>query len=129
MQYPFDAMMYDVEGILPEQMANGYLRPCLGERLLLAAVLQDAVELVTGARTGQHRDREEASRWIASDRAVDLMDFVRICEMLGLDHARVREAAQVRRGRYSVVAPWWAHTDARRRAAAKWKAKQRRRVA
>lgn len=79
---------------LPSQMLCAW-EGATPERRLLAAVLQDVVQII---RRGPeyHEDREradtyrDAMAWVAADRDTWLFSFVALCEALGFDANSVR---------------------------------------
>lgn len=66
------------------------------ERRLMVAVLEEAIAVVVNAPSGDRNDRRsvvrEAQRWFASDDSSSPFAFATICDVLGLDVDRVRQA-------------------------------------
>ena len=68
--------------------------PACGERRLLLAVLEDGVRtFLKHARATHGRGanlRREAHGWLVADDRSDVFSFGGICDMLGIDAARLR---------------------------------------
>lgn len=66
------------------------------EKRLMVAVLEEAIALVvntpSSARNGRRTVLREAQRWFASDDRSSPFAFATICDVLGLDAGRVRQA-------------------------------------
>ncbi len=83
--------------LLPEQFWAGIADPrAEPEKRLMVAVLEEAIALVVNDPDGRDDDRRtvvrEARRWFASDDRGAPFAFVTICDILGLDCDRVRQA-------------------------------------
>jgi hypothetical protein len=74
-----------------------------GERKLLAAALEDALNVYYGQLLGRHPTRptlfRETEEWIASHDCSRVFTFERICEALDLDAARIRRRLRTDRER------------------------------
>lgn len=60
-----------------------------GVRALMLAVLEEAIHCFLSS---DHRARDEAERWIISDRRPSPFSFAVVCETLGLDPGSARRA-------------------------------------
>jgi hypothetical protein len=94
---------YDDDGpgggdtLLPVQFWAGLADPrAEPEKRLMVAVLEEAISLVVNAPSGRADDCRsvvrEAHRWFASDDRGAPFAFATICDVLGLDSSRVRQA-------------------------------------
>lgn len=82
--------LFQPDFALPSQISAPARRD-LGELALCDAVLQDAIELVTGGCSGSQAAKREAEFWIWSrDRGPLSFNFV--TEILGLDPGKVLDA-------------------------------------
>jgi hypothetical protein len=74
------------------------------EKRLMIAVLEDALSLMLADARCPSKHRRgavrEASRWLESDERSGPFAFASICDLLGLDVARVRRAIRSLRGRH-----------------------------
>ena len=82
--------------LLPVQHAELCRRsePVQPERRLMLAVLSDAIVLsqTQGPRLTQHRDLEDARRWILADDRRWPFSFVNVCDTLGIAFEPLRRA-------------------------------------
>lgn len=83
--------------LLPEQFWGGFIDPrAEPEKRLMVAVLEEAIALVVNDPVGRDEERRtvvrEARRWFASDERGAPFAFATICDILGLDSERVRQA-------------------------------------
>jgi hypothetical protein len=96
--------VYDT--VLPAQVSGPSWIVKRGERQLLVAVLQDAVDCFRthAFASDQRRQRLalEAEEWIARDDPASPFSFVSICDHLGLDPDSVREKLWDWRERHAV---------------------------
>jgi hypothetical protein len=85
-----------MDAILPSQMI-AHLRATAGddERQVLAAVLEDAVQtyqrFVPGPGSRYPHLARKVEAWFASDERTHPLAFRRICDVLGVDAASLRE--------------------------------------
>jgi hypothetical protein len=88
----------DVDPILPEQFVDRRRRPLQPEQHLMAAVLEDALNVRRRGPCATGRSPRllyaEVRRWFASNDIQWPFSFVNICQGLGLDPSAVRAAAQ-----------------------------------
>jgi len=94
--------------------ATGRTHPLQGARLLVLAVLQEAIG--TFQRHADARDRRgrsvfrEVEAWFASDETAGIFSFVSVCDALGIDPTFVRAGLQrwIHRHRAAFAAgtPW-----------------------
>ena len=111
-----EATGYDLEPwtLLPDQFADATTSPqAMAEKRLMAAVLTDAMQVYlkyhpgpTGTGGALFRESE---RWIESTSRSWLLSFENVCDVLGIDPARLRQtlrsqAASGRRVRLPVGA-------------------------
>jgi len=69
---------------------------CLPEISLVAAIFEDAVHCARrDGRAVTHRQKSEASEWIASERRDWPFAFVNVCDVLGMDAKVVRTRLRV----------------------------------
>jgi len=61
---------------------------------LMAAVLEEAIALLSRGRAGKHHDEAwyEARLWLESDDTSGTFSFITICDVLGIEPSRVRGA-------------------------------------
>ena len=81
--------------LLPTQFWAGLADPRTEpEKRLMVAVLEEAIALVVNGGGGEDRRTavREAERWFASDDHSTTFTFAAICDVLGLDAGRVRQA-------------------------------------
>jgi hypothetical protein len=67
------------------------------EQRLMAAVLDDAIDVYRHPARHRRRARREAETWLRSDDQSWLFSFARICETLGLDPHAVRASLEEER--------------------------------
>ena len=76
------------------------------EKRLMVAVLEEAIGLVVNGTARAHSERNalvrEADRWLESDDRTAPFAFASICDVLGLETGRVRQALAAWRGRRRV---------------------------
>lgn len=87
-------IVVDPEVVLPQQQGARYALPCGGERRLMLAVLEDAIN-VYGWKANDWKGRtmrEEVRRWFAATDYTWPFSFVNICDVLGLEAEAVRRA-------------------------------------
>lgn len=93
--------IFGPEQIMPAQMPARRSAELDGERRLMLAILEDAVDVLgkyAGATDVRRRGLyHDALRWIEDDDAAWIYSYVRICEHLGLDADAARDALR-RRG-------------------------------
>jgi hypothetical protein len=84
--------------VLPSQLAHAHWRQCTPEMRLVAAVLEDALLLVTrqaGVRRGRRRkDFLDAWNWLWNERRDWPFAFQNVCDLLALDASAVRRRVQ-----------------------------------
>jgi hypothetical protein len=89
----------EFETILPTQFADRHRAPLSPEQRLMAAVLEDAINIRRrGPRAAGRRARPlyaEVRRWFASDDTTWPFSFVNVCHGLGLEPTAVRSGAHV----------------------------------
>jgi hypothetical protein len=80
--------------VLPSQLRGREVTELSGERRLLVAVLEAAIEDYQRTHQSQHasyrRRHREVEAWLASNSEQWLFSFVRICDALGLSAAYLR---------------------------------------
>lgn len=88
----------DVDAILPMQYADRRRRPLSPEQRLMAAVLEDALNIRRrGPRASGRRARllyAEVRRWFASNDVQWQFSFVNVCQALGLEPSVIRSGAR-----------------------------------
>jgi hypothetical protein len=69
-----------------------------GEQRLIAALLEDVVDVCTSPATNAKRRQlqREAMRWLRSNDRVWMFSFLRVCEALDLDPGTIRRAVRRR---------------------------------
>jgi hypothetical protein len=93
------ARLFTPHLVLPEQYFDGdRRRPMDGERRLLLAILEDAVQIYCkGSIASAGRNRRlfrEAERWVESRDRRWVFSFERICDALDLDADYIRRGLQ-----------------------------------
>ena len=92
------AINNDLDPILPEQLQDRRRRTLQPEQRLMAAVLEDALNLRRrGPRAAGRSARlryAEVRRWFASNDLQWPCSFVNVCHALGLEPSAVRAGAQ-----------------------------------
>jgi hypothetical protein len=88
----------DLDPILPEQLLDRCRPPLRPEQRLMAAVLEDAINLrrrgPRAAGRGASRRYAEVRRWFASGDTRWPFSFVNVCQALNLEPSAVRIAVQ-----------------------------------
>lgn len=112
MREPDDRLpsLFQPNTILPVQYFNQLHRRSAwtGELRLMAAILQDAVEVVYTRPKTSRKARQlirETTRWFRSNDRTHVFSFLRICEALGLHPNAVRSHIGVWDGIASAPAP------------------------
>ena len=67
------------------------------EQRLMAAVLDDAIDVYRHPRANRGRLRRETEAWFRSDDRSWLFSFIRVCETLGLDPHATRASLEQER--------------------------------
>jgi hypothetical protein len=84
------------DALLPSQFWTALADPRTEpERRLMVAVLEEAMSVVLNGERGDRTVVREAERWFASDDRGAPFTFATICDVLGLDMGRVRQALEV----------------------------------
>ena len=91
--------MFEPDTLLPEQFFSILGRkPLQGEKRLLLAMLEDAVHCfqtyLLARKPHERRLFQEAQEWIESLDTHWFFSFENICDILGIDPGRIREALQ-----------------------------------
>ncbi len=91
--------MFEPDTLLPEQFFSILgKKPLQGEKRLLLAMLEDAVHCfqtyLLARKPHERRLFQEAQEWIESADTQWFFSFENICEILGINPGRMREALQ-----------------------------------
>ena len=93
----------ELEVLLPVQF-DAYVqrrRAWTGEQRLMAAILEDAVDVCTSpatlANAKRQRLQREAMVWLRSNDRAQMFSFLRVCEALDLDPGTIRRGVYLRR--------------------------------
>lgn len=85
--------------VMPVQLDQG--QPWRGEKCLMAAVLEDALEVYARGAWALSPHAQQLARdaelWICSDEGAWPFSFLNICQEFGLDAGKVREAVLAKR--------------------------------
>lgn len=89
--------MFEPDTLLPEQYFSLLGRkPLQGEKRLLLAMLEDAVHCfqtyLLAKKPHERRLFQEAEEWIESTDALWFFSFENICDVIGINPSRMREA-------------------------------------
>ncbi len=92
--------MFEPDTLLPEQYFTLLGRkPLQGEKRLLLAMLEDAVHCfqtyLLAKKPHERRLFQEAEEWIVSTDGLWFFSFENICDALGINPGRMREALKV----------------------------------
>jgi hypothetical protein len=85
--------IFEPESVLPVQFLMRRCELDAGERRLMAAVFADALHCwlrPSGSPEDKRRLRAEAREWFDGDDAAGVFSFEHICDVLGIDAARLR---------------------------------------
>ena len=78
--------------------------PRTAEQRLMAAVLEDAVDVYRHPRANRHRLVRETEAWFRSDDPRYVFSFARICKALDLDPRAIRAALEQERPGHMLAA-------------------------